>query len=906
MTTLLLLIACGGKDDEVVDTGPVLAGPELAHTPPADVAEGAPLELVVTAADTDGLATVSLYHRAADGAPWELTPMSPSAEGTYSATLEGADVAAPSVQYYFKAVDAGETPASSYLPEDSTSAPFTVGVRVQGVPAPFIEDFELDEGQVAITDLGWANASEGFRGYGWDISSRTANGGATSAYHSLGYSGTGDMDDWLISPAIDLSALADAQVTWWEYVTNPDTATHGLYVSTGSRDPADGDWAPVAELLPSASSDGFGRSAVYDLSAWAGQPAVYLAWRYQGESADEWFIDDVRVEALSAILEPTVAVSPAPIGPGESGTLTVSLSNVGQVASGDVTVTVSFPEGGASVVESSAVIAPVDASGSGQADFSLLVDPSTADNRTLPVEVTVDDGGLVTVTGAEILIGERSEAYFSFTPWETGSVTVSLGSGDPEAPDHEEIIWSGSASAAVSATVDITDQWPLLPPVPGVGGRWYLRVDPSVDGFVDAFTIRWDGQDIAAEVLPYAPGGEETIVYLPSPPDYTATLATVPGTLSPGSSSVYLQGTVSNLGAASQGSVLATLASTDPDVTVVDGGPLVLTADAFGGGSSVSLSGFSFDVSAAHVDSTDVTLELTLTDEVESYTLPLSFDVPYAVLRVSGIEIDDDGRDGILDADESAELELQLTNGGDLTTTGAVYGSLSVDTSTSTATATVSTNTESYGTIGAGSPKDPSDPWEVTVTGGAAGDTLDLVLTLNDSARSYGPLRTQLILGEPPWQALDGSDDDVGDALDGWSFDLVRGRWRVTGDTLQLELTSDTVFDPDALFVEAWGYSSGADWSYYRLVLQSGVVSMQGYGSSGFVDISEPVVSYPDAYTVRFDLALTDMGLLVDQLALGIATGWCGPPDYYCDHYPNGWGYPYDSWNPTAFFDLGW
>jgi hypothetical protein len=905
MTTLLLVLACGGPE-KPEDTGVALSGPDLVHTQPAAALAGTAVELVVSAVDPDGISTVSLYHRAVEGAPWELTPMEPRDDGSFVATVDAEDVSAPALAYYFKAVDAGETPATGYLPAESTAAPYELPVRVQGIPAPFVEDFELAEGEVGLSDLGWANASTAFRGYGWELSERAANGGSRSVYHSLGYSGTGEMDDWLISPAIDLSALADAQVTWWESVTAPDEASHGLYVSTGSRDPDDDDWVAVSDALQVAEGDGFVRSSVYDLSAWAGQPAVYLAWRYRGELADEWFIDDVRVEPLTAILEPTVTVSPAPIGPGESGTLTVTLDNVGRVAADDVTVTVSFPEGGASVASATTSVASIDAEGMGAADFTLTIDPSTADNRRLPVEVTVDDGGLVTVKTAQFLVGEASEAWFSFTPWESGSVSIAIGAGDPDAPDYEETVWSGLATTTVSTSVDITDQWPLLPPLPGDGTRWYLRVQPGVDGFVDGFSIVWDGTEVAAEVLPLALAGEDTIVYLPSPPDYGATFGTSPSTLTPGSTGAMVTGTLTNVGAASQGPVLATLRSADADVTVIDGGPIVVAPVAFAGGASVSLSGFSFDVSADHVDSSDVALELTLTDDVESYVIPLSFDVPYPVMRISAISIDDDGRDGILDAGESAEIEIQVTNAGDLTTSGAVQGSLSVDTSTSSATATVSTNVESYGTIGAGSPKNPSDPWDVTVTGGSAGDTLDLLLTLNDNVRSYGPLRAQLVLGEPPWQSIDGTDDDAGDALEGWDFDIARGRWRVMDGVLQLELTSHTVFDPDALFIESWGYSSGADWSYYRLVLQSGVVEFQGYGSSGFVDITTPVVTYPDATTVRFEIALDDIGLLVDSLSLGIASGWCGPPDYYCDHYPDGWGYPYDSWNPSAFFDLSW
>ena len=72
------------------------------------------------------------------------------------------------------------------------------------------------------------------------------------------------------------------------------------------------------------------------------------------------------------------------------------------------------------------------------------------------------------------------------------------------------------------------------------------------------------------------------------------------------------------------------------------------------------------------------------------------------------------------------------------------------------------------------------------------------------------------------------------------------------------------------------------------------------------VVINEPVVSFPDATTVQFDLVVDEMGLFLNEISFGFAAGWCGPPDYYCDQYPNGWGYPYDSFSTANWFSLEW
>ncbi len=49
-------------------------------------------------------------------------------------------------------------------------------------------------------------------------------------------------------------------------------------------------WTPQNHPIP-----GFGVPVTVDLSAYAGEPVVYIAFRYVGDWADDWFIDDVSV-----------------------------------------------------------------------------------------------------------------------------------------------------------------------------------------------------------------------------------------------------------------------------------------------------------------------------------------------------------------------------------------------------------------------------------------------------------------------------------------------------------------------------------------------------------------------------------------------------------------------------------
>lgn len=898
---VLLVGACDGEGDGK-DTSAPLVGPELSHTPPDSVVVGTATTFAVTATDPDDVASVTLFHRVEGESTWQPAPMVEGDDDVWSATLEATDIDDPGVEYYFEAEDAGDTPAGAYLPTEAASEPYILDVSVVGTAIPFIEDFEHEDTE-GLSDLGWGNASLGFRGYDWATSTAQAYEGTRSVFHSRGHSDIAtEMEDWLITPALDLSAVSSAQVTWREVGQATSAADHGLYVSIGSRDPEDGEYVAIEAALPAPSEEEWARSAVYDLSEYAGEPTVYIAWRFLGEYADDWYIDEVRVEELQPDLLIETSVSPSPIDPGGTGTLTVDLSNLGTVDGSGLAVSVAFPSGGASVAESS-VSVDVPAGSSGTADFTLSIDAATPDNSYVPVEVTVTSGDTSWAASDELIVGDASTAWVEYTPSAEGTLEILLGVGDPDAPTWEETLYADTTADVVSVELDITDQFALLPPAAG-DLRWYLKVTPEVAGSVDAFVINYGGEEYAATILPNLDAAEEAVVWLPEPPSFDVVATTTPSQLAPGYVGVGLGLYVTNEGSATQGSVLATLSTTDADVTVTDPGPYALTDDVWGAGDSVNWSGlFAFDVSDAHVDSSDIALELTLDDGVESWVVDLSLPVPYPYLSISDIDIDDDGGDGVLDADESAEVTLEITNVGDESTEGALTGTLFVE-SSSTATATVSTDGESFRELASGRSDTTDDPYTITVTGGAEGDTVDLLLSLVDDLRTY-EVRTTLTLGEPPWRSLDATGDPAGDTVNGWDFDIVGGYWRVDDGVLQLKFVSDTVFDPDTLFIESWGTSTVAEWTYYRLVLQSGSAAMEGY-DGGFTEISTVGVSYPSAYEVQLDITIADLGLSLDTISLGFASGWCGPDTYYCDHFPDGWGYPYVSWSPSLFFDLSW
>lgn len=898
---LLLLVACDGKKD---DSGgdPLYTGPELSHDVPATVLAGTPVELAVTATDPDGVSGVVCYHRVEGETEWAQVPMAAAGGDTWTTTLGADDVGFPAVEYYFKATDAGEVAASTWLPEEAADGPFTLTTSVAGLPLPFVEDFE-DASGADVGTLGWHNAAEGFRGYPWQLSTAEAVSGTTSAWHPLGYPDVTGITDWLISPPLDLSAATGVQVTWREYGNNVGQADHGLWISTGDYTDL-GSYVPVAKALPAPPEEAWGRSAVYDLSAWAGEPTVYLAWRWNGDESDDWYIDDVRVEELQADLSATWTVD-APTGPGDSGVLSVTVQNGGVVGTDDATVTVSFPEGGVALDDSPTVsTGPIAAGAAVTVDLPFTVDLDTPDNSYLPMALDLGWNGLGVSQDETFLVGTASVASVTWYSADVGALDLRVGVGDPEAPTWEGTVFSGQATAgSTTYTLDVTDQGAMLPPAAGPM-RWYLKATTAPSGRASDFHLSWDGVDYGATVYPAAVAEGELLVWLPEPPSLTTSVSTSPSSVDPGSTGVRLQLNVLNRGSATTGPLVGTLSTDAADVTLTDAGPTVLAASGLGSGASVSTTAFAFDIASTHTDSSPLALTLTLADDLESWDVPVTVAVPFPAFRVTAIEIDDDGRDGILDPGEHAELSLSVTNVGDESSMGPVSGSLSVSGSSAVA-AEVSTNVESLSTIAPNATKTP-DAWDVTVDGGADGEDLVLLLTLSDSSRSY-PVEVHIPLGEAPWQAIGTTEDDAGDVLDPAALDIRRGEWRAWEGSLQLRLIAQEPIDTGSFFVEMWALSSGADYLYYRVVLDPGEPDLQGYDhTSGFLDLATPTQSYPDAYTVQVDLPLDSMGLLLDTFSLGFGTGWCGPPEYFCDEWPNAWGYPYDSFSTYNWFELSW
>ena len=902
----LLLLAC--SKDETDDSQAELLGPELAHTPSATaVLVGEPIPVLVSAEDPDGVGELKLYYRTVGAGFWNTLELDAADGGReWSGEIPGSEVSSPAMTYYIRAVDLGEFPATSFLPADPDPDAFSVEVQVIGDPLPFVEDFELDGSASDLWGLGWAQDSAEFRGNPWALSSSRAASGETSIAHLRGSDSSKVIDDYLITPALDFGTAGRTQVTWNELGQLPSGAEHSLWVSTGSRIPSEGDFVKLVDLA--APADGsFERSVVVELTDLVGERAVYLAWRYAGAATDDWYIDDVAVDVLTVDLSPSVSWTPSPVHPGETTTLTLDLENLVDLAGGPLSVELSFPSGGASLASSVVEIPSIAALGSASVNFELTVESEWPDNSRLPLQFSVTEGEKTWVFADTFLVGVESSGQVVLDLSTAGLLQMELGVGDPDAPIWSETVFSGQpAVGELTVDVDLTDRYDLLPPDPSQ--RWYAKVSGEAIGTMESFTLNYGGVPYQAAVLPgVLGGGTEAFSYVPEPPLPVITLlTTTPSTIQPGDT-VDLSIELTNQGAESAGAVVGELTSSDPELTVLSGGPENLTNNVWPAGARRTLESFQVQVSEDHVDSTSVVADLALNDGLESWTVPVSMSVPWPVLRITSIEIDDrtgGDNDGLLEPGETADLDIEITNLGDQGATGLVSAVLTRQ-SSSTASSTVDGSSTLLGSMAVGVSQDKD--FEVSVDSGASlGETLDLLMTMTDANGVEYTSEAQIVLGEAPWLYVSTANDPIGDSVGGYTVDLVNARYRVSGGVFELEYLTASAFDASTAFIEMWAVASSGDYSFYRLSLQGSTAKLQGYDSA-FVTLAKPTVTYPDSTTVRMAWNEADMGIGSTQIRAGFGAGWCGSDTgSFCDHFPDNWGYYYTGYDQSNFYSLRW
>lgn len=177
-----------------------------------------------------------------------------------------------------------------------------IAFRYLGTDSPVwrVDDVRVRPAGVALfepftdTDFppdGWEEFRFGVFSPSWARTTSAFNSPPASAFQN--FSLTGNLDSWLTTPPLDLSDDV-YELRFFERATSMSLYGYsGVWASTGSCDPVNGQYQ---ELYVVPASGDFGwRQVVIDLSSLSGQSAVCLAFRYTGQGAHAWYIDDVLV-----------------------------------------------------------------------------------------------------------------------------------------------------------------------------------------------------------------------------------------------------------------------------------------------------------------------------------------------------------------------------------------------------------------------------------------------------------------------------------------------------------------------------------------------------------------------------------------------------------------------------------
>lgn len=205
-------------------------------------------------------------------------------------------------------------------------------------------DLLFESFESVILPDGWHKIHLG-ASYSWGGTSSRSNTGNRSIYCKDGSPGS-VQDEYLVTPALDFSYNIGPKVQWYEDQNDWQSrgGIHYVMVSTTSQTNPDA-FEVVATMTPADHTiAGFGNDPVeVDLSAYAGMSPVYVALRYTGDDADDWYIDDLKVfELVGAGGD----VSPTSVGPnnvsyndGDTFTPTAAVYNNGsETVTFDVTM----------------------------------------------------------------------------------------------------------------------------------------------------------------------------------------------------------------------------------------------------------------------------------------------------------------------------------------------------------------------------------------------------------------------------------------------------------------------------------------------------------------------------------------------------------------------------------------
>lgn len=185
--------------------------------------------------------------------------------------------------------------------------------------------------------------------FGHNAADATGKGSSGNGLQINGFaSGNILNEDWLISPALNLSTMNYAVLSYW---TRSAFAGDKLKLKistnyTGSGNPSAATWIDLDGKFPETATDTWTKSDYIDLTAYKASP-VYVAFVYTSttSSASRWTVDDFAVTNSATPPPVDITVSPSSLSFGYQATGTTSAESTFNFSAGNLTgdVTLTAP-----------------------------------------------------------------------------------------------------------------------------------------------------------------------------------------------------------------------------------------------------------------------------------------------------------------------------------------------------------------------------------------------------------------------------------------------------------------------------------------------------------------------------------------------------------------------------------
>ncbi|ALO15848.1 hypothetical protein L21SP5_02215 [Salinivirga cyanobacteriivorans] len=414
-------------DSVVVEEGIAMPAPAISNvmiTPDAPTSSDA-VSVAADVTDADGtIDSVALVWGLAAGTPEDTVNMTLSTGDTYVADTDiPAQADGTTVYYHVVAID-------NDMQETATAEMMYDVYDPVVVTLPYSNDFadgtfgDLTTYSV-VGDQVWEVAAYG----------NPEPGAKVTGYDGGNYTN----EDWMITPAIDMSAVTAAKMVFDEAINyaNIINDEQEVMVSTdysGSGDPSAATWIEVPVSGRSAGDNwDFVTVNEIDLTAYAGEASVHVAFKYTSTDSEgaTWEIDNILIEEGQALVAPVIEnITLTPEQPTSSDAVSVSAT----ITDGDGTIDAATLHWGTDVFYGNTINMSVSSGDTYVTDSDI---PAQEDGTMIFYKIVATDNDANETSSDDL-------AYWAFDPY-AGTL-----------PFYEPFYYDLSVMEAVSAVGDQT------------------------------------------------------------------------------------------------------------------------------------------------------------------------------------------------------------------------------------------------------------------------------------------------------------------------------------------------------------------------------------------------------------------------------------------------------------------